>query len=57
MATFWERAADSVDHKFSLYSDYFLILVIVRFGFEGLIWVLIASVPGLCILSTSNKCE
>ena len=28
------------------------ILVIFRFGFEGWIWVLIASVPGLCILFT-----
>ena len=26
-----------------------VILVISRFGFEGWIWVLIASVPGLCI--------
>ena len=25
-------------------------LVISRFGFEGWIWVLIASVPGLCVL-------
>ena len=30
----------------------FVILVISRFGFEGLIWVLIASVPGLCTLFT-----
>ena len=27
-----------------------MILVIARFGFEGWIWVLIASVPDLCIL-------
>ena len=27
-------------------------LVISRFGFEGWIWGLIASVPGLCILFT-----
>ena len=52
MATFWERAAHSVGHMFSLYFDYFLIVVIPRFGFEGWIWVLIASVPGLCILFT-----
>ena len=26
--------------------------IISRFGFEGWIWVLIASVPGLCILFT-----
>ena len=30
----------------------FVILVISRFGLEGRIWVLIASVPGLCILFT-----
>ena len=29
-------------------------LVISRFGFEGWIWVLIASVPDLCILFTSK---
>ena len=28
----------------------FVILVISRFGFEGRIWVLIASVPDLCVL-------
>ena len=36
-----------VDHMFS-----FVILVISRFGFEGWIWVLVASVPDLCILLT-----
>ena len=50
MATFRAIAAQSVDHMFSLY-----ILVISRFGFEGWIWVLIASVPGLCILFTLNR--
>ena len=35
-----------LDHIFSLY---FVILVISGFGFEGLRWVLIASVPDLCI--------
>ena len=49
MATFWEIAAHSVDHMFSLY---FVILVISGFGFEGLIWDLIASVPDLCIRFT-----
>ena len=44
---FWEIAAHSVDHMFSLYCE--LVLVISRFGFEGWIWVLIASVPDLCI--------
>ena len=34
MATFWEIAAHSVDHVFSLYCDYIVILVISRFGFE-----------------------
>ena len=41
---FWEMVAHSVEHRFSL------ILVISRFGFEGWISVLIAAVPGLCIL-------
>ena len=49
MATFWERAAHSVDHMFSLYFD-FVILVISCFGFEGGIWVLVAPVLGHCIL-------
>ena len=30
----------------------FVILVIYRFGFDGWLWVLIASVLGLCILFT-----
>ena len=52
MATFqWGIAVHSVGCMFSLYFDYFY-LVISRFGFEGLIWVLIASGPGLCILFT-----
>ena len=45
MATCWEKAAHSVDHMFSFY---FTILIITRFGFEGLIRVLFASVPDLC---------
>ena len=54
MAKCWEIAAHSVDHMFSLVFCLFVILVISRFGFgfEGLIWVLIASVPDLCILLT-----
>ena len=42
---------------FSVYFEYFLfvILVISRFGFEGWIWVLIASVPGICILVFTLK--
>ena len=43
---FGKIAANSVEYMFSLY---FVILVISRFGFEDWIWVLIASVPGLCI--------
>ena len=34
----------------SQYTRLFVILVISRFGFEGWIWVLTASVPDLCIL-------
>ena len=53
MAAFWEIAAHSVDHMFSMYFDY-LRFSSFRFGFEGSIWVLIASVPSsvpsLCIL-------
>ena len=52
MATFWEIANHSIDHMFSLYFDYYVILVISRFGFEGWIAVLIASVHDLCILFT-----
>ena len=44
MATFKERAANSVGHMFSLYFD-FVILVIFGFGFKGGIWILIAPVP------------
>ena len=50
MVTFLERAAHSVDHMFSLYFDNFLVLVISRFGLECGIPVLIAPVPGHCIL-------
>ena len=39
--------------NFSLYFD-FEILVISHFGFEGWSWVLIASVPDLCILFPFN---
>ena len=52
---FWERAAHSADRMLFLFC-LFVILVISRFGFEGCIWVLIASVPVLCILfSIQNK--
>ena len=46
MAAFWEIAAHPVEHVFSLYFD----------CFEGWSWVLIASVPDLCILFTSVAC-
>ena len=53
MATFWERAAHSVDHMFSLYSSWLIVmLVICHFGFEGGTLVLIASVPGHCLSFT-----
>ena len=48
MATFWERAAHSVDHVFSLYS-LFVDSVVSHFGFEGRILVLIELVPGHCL--------
>ena len=69
VATFWKTADHSVDPLSWPYVLFvlfwlFVILVISRFGFEGWIWVLIASVPDLCILFTftwqdkdSNKCQ
>ena len=45
------RCRNSVDHMFPLYF-LFVVLVISRFSFKGSILVLIASVPGLCILFT-----
>ena len=47
VAIFWGKAALSLDDMFSLYFDYLYIFYIYRFGFEGWIWVLIASVPDL----------
>ena len=52
MVTFWERAVHSVDHMFSLYFAYFVILVISRFGFEDGVWFRNASFAGHCILVT-----
>ena len=46
MSTFWERAAHSVYHVFSSYFDFFVILIISNFGFEGRTLILIASLPG-----------
>ena len=52
-----ERAAHSVDHRFSLYFTLFVILLVVsHFGLVGIIWVLITPVPGHCILvNVKNK--
>ena len=49
---FEEIAAHSVYHMYSLNFDY-----ISRFGFEGWIWVLIVSVPELCIMFTFIRIE
>ena len=57
MTIFWEIAAHSVDHIFSLYFQLFVTLVISQFGFEGWIWFLIALVPDLCILFTFMSVE
>ena len=48
MANFWERAAHSVNHMFSLLC-LFVALVVSHFDFEDMTLVLIASVPGLCL--------
>ena len=50
MATFWESAAHSVERMIFLNFDYGICnFSYFPFWFEGRIWVLIASVPGLCI--------
>ena len=54
MATFWEIAAHSVDLMLSFVFCLFVILSVPRFGFEGWIWVLVALVPGLCVLFAFN---
>ena len=51
MATLWERAAHSVNRMLYLLC-LFLAFVVSHFGFEGLTLVLIASVPGHCLLFT-----
>ena len=48
--TFSERAAHSVSRVFSLYFVYLFFLVISHFGFQSVIWILIASVPVHCLL-------
>ena len=55
MATFWETAAHSVDHMFSLYIDYLKFELFLVFVLRaGLIWILIAPVPAHSILVTST---
>ena len=49
MATFWERAAHSVNPVFSLLCQ-FVALIVSHFGFKGRTLTLIASVPGHCLL-------
>ena len=44
MATFWEKAAHSVDNILTIRN-----FSLSRFGFEGGIWFLIASIPGNCL--------
>ena len=47
MATFWERAAHSVNHMFSLLCP-FVALVVSHSGFKGWNLILIVPVPGHC---------
>ena len=49
---FWEIAAHKVDHMFTLYFDYLLYYLFPVLGFKDWSWVLIASVPDLCIIVT-----
>ena len=47
MVIFWERAAHSINHIFSLLC-LFVALVVSHFGFESGTLILIVSVPGHC---------
>ena len=47
MATFWERAAHSINRMFSLH---YLYLLASNFGFVGGVLVLIAPAPNLACL-------
>ena len=49
MATFLKRVAHSVNHVFSLLC-LSVALAVAHFGFEGRTLVLVASVPGHCVL-------
>ena len=52
MANFWERAAHSVNHMFSLLY-LFVVLVVSHLGFEGGNLNLIAPFPGHCLPFTA----
>ena len=52
MATFWEIAARSVGHMFSLSFVYLYFSFISNFGFKSGIWLLIAPVPVHCFFIT-----
>ena len=54
MATFWERAAHSVNRVFSLLC-LSVASFVSHFGFEGRTLVLIASVSGLCLLILTER--
>ena len=54
MATFWERAAHSVNRVFSLLC-LFVALVVSPFCFQGRTLVLIASIPGHCLPFTFDS--
>ena len=50
MVTFLEKSC-FLDYPYVLFVfGLFVILVIIRFGFEGCLWILITSVPDRCIL-------
>ena len=55
MATFWDIAARSVGHMFSLSFVYLYFLFISHSGFKSGIWLLIAAVPVHCFSITFLK--
>ena len=52
MATVWGKSCYLGRPYFPFVFQLFVILVISRFGFWGGLWVLIAPVPGHCLLVT-----
>ena len=48
MATLWERAANSFNRMYVINKIEFLTLIISRFGFIGMLLVLIVPEPGHC---------